>query len=290
MIPPFSPSAGAIPDTTGSCDVDDLNGIDLTGSSVSLDLNSQMDPLLFSSKKAPSSPIPKLDLGEPLMLNTNSSAPNDYLVLDTSKQTPLQVYPTTQPTASSAQFLSSPQKPNSSAMFVPSSSTLQPQPQAPSQLQIQPQNSNQLQLQPQSSFLQPQSTSQFQLQPPAQPSSQLQIQPQNPNQLQIQPQNPNQLQLQPSSSFQIQTPSQSILPSQLQPSMQSQPPLQPSLQSMRSLQPMSSLNGVSGLQSEVQVADGLGFDGVQSPSWLPNFDLEQPAELPADLDNSELLR
>ena len=82
VIPSFSPPTGAIPDTSGSVDVDDLNAIDLTGSSVSLDLNGSMDPLFFSSKKAPSSPIPKLDLGEPLMLSTNSSASNDYLVLD----------------------------------------------------------------------------------------------------------------------------------------------------------------------------------------------------------------
>lgn len=68
--------------------------------------------------------------------------------------------------------------------------------------------------------------------------------------------------------------------------MQSQSQLQP----MRSLQEMPSLGSVAGLQSEVQMTDGLGFEGMQSPSWMPNFDEEQPVELPADLDKSELIR
>lgn len=329
MIPSFSPPTGAIPDTSGSVDVDDLNAIDLTGSSVSLDLNGSMDPLFFSSKKAPSSPIPKLDLGEPLMLSTNSSAANDYLVLDTSKQAPLQVYPT-QPaasasaSASAAPLPSTPQKADPSALFAPASgAALASQPQAPNPLQIQPQNPGQLQPQPQAqprpqpqaqaqvqpsqssqssqAFLQPQAPSPFQLQPPAmQSASQLQLQPQPQTQVQaqaqLQPQTTNQFQIQPSSqSFlqpqsqfqpQLQPQSQPQSQFQLQPQMQSQSQLQP----MRSLQEMPSLGSVAGLQSEVQMTDGLGFEGLQSPSWMPNFDEEQPVELPADLDKSELIR
>ena len=324
VIPSFSPPTGAIPDTSGSVDVDDLNAIDLTGSSVSLDLNGSMDPLFFSSKKAPSSPIPKLDLGEPLMLSTNSSAANDYLVLDTSKQAPLQVYPT-QPaasasaSASAAPLPSTPQKADPSALFAPASgAALASQPQAPNPLQIQPQNPSQLQpqLQPQAqaqvqpsqssqAFLQPQAPSPFQLQPPAmQSASQLQLQPQPQPQPQPQVQAPAQLQPQTANQFQIQPSSQSFLQPQsqfqpqlqpqsqpqsqfqLQPQMQSQSQLQP----MRSLQEMPSLGSVAGLQSEVQMTDGLGFEGMQSPSWMPNFDEEQPVELPADLDKSELIR
>lgn len=77
-------------------DLDPISGVDVTGSNVSLDLNSSLDAVSDSGKKAPTSPIPVLNLGEPLMPNSTTANSGDFLVMDTSKQTPLQVYPTTQ--------------------------------------------------------------------------------------------------------------------------------------------------------------------------------------------------
>ena len=77
-------------------DLDGISGVDVTGSNVSLDLNSSLDAVSDPVKKAPTSPIPVLNLGEPLMPNSAPANSGDFLVMDTSKQTPLQVYPTTQ--------------------------------------------------------------------------------------------------------------------------------------------------------------------------------------------------
>lgn len=85
-----------VSDTQPSMDLDAISGVDVTGSNVSLDLNSSLDAVSDSGKKAPTSPIPVLNLGEPLMPNSATANSGDFLVMDTSKQTPLQVYPTTQ--------------------------------------------------------------------------------------------------------------------------------------------------------------------------------------------------